>query len=140
MVIAVWVEQVFLANYDFETVMNFHPFSFISGSILCFLAVLIGAFGAHGLESLLISNNRVNTFETASHYHFFHALALLIIAVINSPEKFDLTLDWASRSLCIGVIIFSGSLYILAVTNLSFFGAITPIGGLFFLIDWVAFN
>jgi uncharacterized membrane protein YgdD (TMEM256/DUF423 family) len=104
----------------------------ITGSIFMALAVSLGAFGAHGLENLLIENGRVETFETAVLYHFVHALAILILATLNLGNKkipFILFMT--------GIICFSGSLYILSVTNVTALGMIAPIGGTAFIAGWL---
>lgn len=107
----------------------------ISGAIFAFLAVAIGAFGAHGLQSILVANNRVDTFETAVKYHMYHALALLITGILLQffPGKLLENSVWLFIA---GIFIFSGSLYALCLTNIRILGAITPIGGLCFLIAW----
>jgi len=99
------------------------------------LAVGLGAFGAHALKNLLIENNRVETFELAVRYHFYHTLALLAISILM--DRF--TSPWLAKSaLCIltGIILFSGSLYFLALTNNTSVVYITPVGGLFLLAGW----
>ena len=105
-------------------------------SVFGVLAVAIGAFGAHGLESILIENNRVETFETAVQYHFYHTIALLIVAVLlqNKTSKY---LNWAVILFSLGILLFSGSLYILALSNFTVLGAITPLGGLCFIAAWL---
>ena len=106
----------------------------ISGAI----AVGLGAFGAHGLEPLLIQNGRLDTFETAVSYHFYHTLGLLglgILALIK-PEWKGLSL--AAWGMFLGILIFSGSLYILSLTGITWLGAITPIGGVGFILGWLA--
>lgn len=107
--------------------------AFISGAIFAFLAVAIGAFGAHGLQSILVANDRVDTFETAVKYHMYHALALLITGILLQffPGKLLENSVWLFIT---GIFIFSGSLYALCLTNIRILGAITPIGGLCFLI------
>lgn len=102
------------------------------------LAVGLGAFGAHGLEPLLIQNGRLDTFETAVSYHFYHTLGLLglgILALIK-PEWKGLSL--AAWGMFFGILIFSGSLYILSLTGITWLGAITPIGGVGFILGWLA--
>ena len=101
-------------------------------AVLAFLGVALGAFGAHGLEDILKENERVATWDTAVLYHLVHAVALLGVGVLSRSPKVTV------YAFLIGVIIFSGSLYILSVTNITKFGAITPIGGLAFLIGWAA--
>lgn len=107
----------------------------IIGSLYGMLGVAIGAFGAHGLKSLLEVNQRLNVFETAVKYQFYHAFALLIIGLIGEKiaKKWTRMAVYAISS---GVLIFSGSLYILSITNLGFWGMITPIGGLLLIIGW----
>jgi uncharacterized membrane protein YgdD (TMEM256/DUF423 family) len=95
-----------------------------------FLAVLLGAFGAHGLESRLTELNRVETWETAVFYHFVHALALLGLSLMPRPSK------GAAYGFIIGILIFSGSLYVLSLTGITKLGAITPIGGLSMMLGW----
>jgi len=102
------------------------------------LAVGLGAFGAHGLEPILIQNGRLDTFETAVSYHFYHTLGLLglgILAMIK-PEWKGLSL--AAWGMLLGILIFSGSLYILSLTGITWLGAITPIGGVGFILGWLA--
>jgi uncharacterized membrane protein YgdD (TMEM256/DUF423 family) len=112
-----------------------NKFALLSGSVLGFLTVAIGAFGAHGLKNILESNNRINTFETAVLYQAIHALALLLVGLL--AVKLDSSLmTYTTYAFLIGTIIFSGSLYTLSITNITFFGAITPIGGLCFLVGW----
>ena len=101
------------------------------------LAVGLGAFGAHGLEPILIQNGRLDTFETAVSYHFYHTLGLLglgILAMIK-PEWKGLSL--AAWGMFLGILIFSGSLYILSLTGITWLGAITPIGGVGFILGWL---
>jgi uncharacterized membrane protein YgdD (TMEM256/DUF423 family) len=95
-----------------------------------FLAVVLGAFGAHGLKSLLGRNGTAAIWETAVFYHFIHVVMMFIVA---ERKPFSALVWW---SFFTGVIIFSGSLYLLAVTNILWLGAITPIGGLAFLLGW----
>ena len=95
-----------------------------------FLAVALGAFGAHGLKEILAQNGTAAIWEKAVFYHFIHAIMLFVIA---ERKPFVAGAWW---SFLAGVVIFSGSLYFLAVTNLKWLGAITPVGGLSFLIGW----
>lgn len=100
------------------------------------LVVAIGAFGAHGLKEFLIETQRLETFETAVKYHFYHTLALLFIGLFNNRYN-SKWLNYAAISMVFGIIIFSGSLYILCLTQASWLGVITPIGGLFFITGWL---
>lgn len=107
----------------------------IIASILGFTGVALGAFGAHGLETTLEVNNRVDTFETAARYHMYHALALIGVAWL-STQYTNKWITWAGYLLTIGVVVFSGSLYILAIADLSFMGTIAPIGGTSMIAGW----
>ena len=100
------------------------------------LAVGLGAFGAHGLEATLTANGRLDTYETAVKYQFYHTLALLLTGILLMNINHDYFI-WASWSFIIGMVIFSGSLYILSLTNITWLGAITPIGGLALIVGWV---
>jgi len=94
------------------------------------IAVALGAFGAHGLKDLLIQNGTIDVWEKAVFYHFIHAVMLFVLA---GRQPFSKVTWW---SFFIGIILFSGSLYLLAVTNVRWLGAITPFGGVSFLIGW----
>lgn len=108
----------------------------IIGSCAAFFAVAIGAFGAHSLNDIIRANDRLDVFSTASKYHFYHSFALLLLGLLaNHINKNYLLL--AKWGFTIGIIIFSGSLYILAITNIGWLGAITPIGGVCFLLAWL---
>ena len=98
---------------------------------LGFLAVGLGAFGAHGLKDILTRNGTVTIWEKAVFYQFIHTVMLFILAR-RSPL-------YSGPWFCFlaGILIFSGSLYLLAITNLKWLGAITPIGGLSFLVGWL---
>jgi uncharacterized membrane protein YgdD (TMEM256/DUF423 family) len=101
-----------------------------------FLGVALGAFGAHSLESVLKANDRMATWDTAVLYQFVHAGLLLALGILQAmaPAKRLRIATWLS---VVGIVIFSGSLYLLSLTNLKWLGAITPIGGLSFLAAWV---
>jgi uncharacterized membrane protein YgdD (TMEM256/DUF423 family) len=105
-------------------------FLFRIGAALCFLAVALGAFGAHSLKQILETHGMVDVWNKAVLYHFIHALGLLLLALFGSANRSAWWLLFA------GIIIFSGSLYVMALTNLHWLGAITPIGGLCFLAGW----
>lgn len=100
------------------------------------LAVAIGAFGAHALKPVLLENNRVDTFELASRYHFYHTLALLALGLIR-VHVLSRLLSWAIGLLGTGTILFSGSLYWLSVTNQTAIAIITPIGGVVMVAGWL---
>jgi uncharacterized membrane protein YgdD (TMEM256/DUF423 family) len=109
---------------------------FITGAVLGFSAVGIGAFGAHALEAFLLENNRLETFNTAVRYQFYHTLAIFIIGLLNQNENHKKSLRLAALFMTLGVLFFSGSLYILCLTNSNFWGLVTPFGGVFMLIGW----
>jgi len=98
------------------------------------LAVALGAFGAHGLENLLTHLDTTEIWKTASQYHFYHTLALLALAFAPWPAARS---EWVGRPWLYGILIFSGSLYLLAVTGWRWLGAITPIGGILLLLGWL---
>lgn len=100
------------------------------------LAVMIGAFGAHALKNILEANERTDTFELASRYHYYHTFALLAVGILLLKYN-QSWFNYSGYSFLIGVLIFSGSLYILALTNMKWLGAITPIGGLALILGWV---
>jgi uncharacterized membrane protein YgdD (TMEM256/DUF423 family) len=105
------------------------------GAVLGFLAVAAGAFGAHALRSRL-SPEMLAVFETAARYQMYHALALLIVASAIGHLGSARLLVLAGWCFVAGILLFSGSLYALALTGTGVFGAITPIGGLGFLAGW----
>jgi uncharacterized membrane protein YgdD (TMEM256/DUF423 family) len=108
-----------------------------AGAILLALAVMIGAFGAHALRARL-DPYLMSVYERAVFYHFIHALGLLIVSVL--PRIGALTANagtWVCALLLAGIVFFSGSLYLLALTGTRTFGAVTPIGGLSFIAAWI---
>ena len=108
----------------------------IIGAFSCALAVIIGAFGAHGLKDLLTEYSRYDTYEKGNFYHFVHSFALIINGILS---KMYSELDFAISGYLFlsGIILFSFSLYALSITNIEKFGAITPIGGVCFIIGWI---
>lgn len=105
------------------------------GSLSGGLAVALGAFGAHAFKDLLVQNNRVDTYELAVRYHFFHALALLLIALLMDKVEPKMA-SRSAISILIGTLLFSGSLYVMALVNTTSVALITPVGGLFLLVGW----
>jgi uncharacterized membrane protein YgdD (TMEM256/DUF423 family) len=108
----------------------------ILAAVMGFLGVALGAFGAHALDATLKANQREGTFDTATQYHLYHALALLAVAWAAARWPDNLTY-WAGYLFILGIILFSGSLYALSITNQRWLGAITPLGGLAFLVGWL---
>jgi uncharacterized membrane protein YgdD (TMEM256/DUF423 family) len=105
------------------------------GAVLAFVAVALGAFGAHGLRDHLTSES-LAIYQTGVQYHMTHALALLALAALSNRTRKAATIGWL---FIFGVLIFSGSLYLLAITGQRWLGAITPLGGLCFLSGWAIF-
>jgi uncharacterized membrane protein YgdD (TMEM256/DUF423 family) len=97
---------------------------------LCFLAVGLGAFGAHALKATLQSNNMLDVWNKAVLYHFLHAIALVVLSLHGTGNRA------ACFLIAAGILLFSGSLYLMALTNTRWLGAITPLGGLCFLAGW----
>jgi len=119
---------------EHEQASDMDRFFFTAGAIAAFIAVAFGAFGAHSLKDRL-TPDMLNIFETGVRYQMYHALGLLAVAWASSrwPEN---NLNAAGWAFIVGIIIFSGSLYILSIFGIRWLGAITPIGGLAFLTGW----
>jgi uncharacterized membrane protein YgdD (TMEM256/DUF423 family) len=108
------------------------------GGLAALLAVAVGAFGAHGLKAR-IAPELLSAYKTGVEYHFYHALGLILVGLTawRLPESAHLkAAGWAMLA---GIVLFSGSLYLLALTGLGWLGAITPFGGLAFLAAWGLF-
>lgn len=107
----------------------------VLGAGLAGLAVAIGAFGAHGLRATLTPQD-LTTFETGVRYHMYHALALLAVAWVSDrwPGAVVTASGW---SFVLGILVFSGSLYVLVLSQQRWLGAVTPLGGVAFLVGWV---
>lgn len=110
----------------------------VIGAIACMLAVLLGAFGAHALRARL-APDMVAVYHTGVQYHFWHALGLLAIALTLAHFPASRPLELAGWLMLAGIVIFSGSLYVLAVTGMRWLGAITPVGGTAFIVAWAVF-
>jgi uncharacterized membrane protein YgdD (TMEM256/DUF423 family) len=109
----------------------------VAGAILMALAVALGAFGAHGLKARLDAY-QMSVYEKAVFYHFVHGLGLLIVSFLPKTGTFsEFATSWVCGLLLAGIVLFSGSLYVLAVTGNRALGAITPIGGVCFIAAWV---
>lgn len=106
------------------------------GSIAMALAVALGAFGAHGLKNML-TEEMLEIFETGIRYHFYHAIGLLILGLIAHYLPDSALVKWSGWLMLGGILIFSGSLYILSISGIRWLGAITPIGGLCFIAAWL---
>ena len=107
-----------------------------AAAVLLFLAVGIGAFGAHGLKGRL-DDYSMGVYEKAVLYHFFHALGLLIVSILPRLGALSQSAaTWVCALLLAGILLFSGSLYVLALSGVKALGAVTPLGGLAFLAAW----
>lgn len=106
----------------------------ILGALNTMMAVGTGAFGAHGLEGKL-SEKYMSVWEKATMYQMYHGLALLIIGVIGGTTSINI--NWAGWLIFFGIVFFSVSLYVLALTQVRILGAITPIGGVLFIVGWL---
>jgi uncharacterized membrane protein YgdD (TMEM256/DUF423 family) len=115
--------------------MMLQKFCLLAGSILGALTVMIGAFGAHALAATLAQTNRVATFETAVKYQMYHTLALLLVGILMFWVQ-HAAFNVAAICFLGGILVFSGSLYILSLTGITWLGAITPIGGVLMIVGW----
>ena len=111
--------------------MNYLMYGAISG---CFV-VILGAFGTHGLKDILDDYGK-SIYNKAVLYHMFHTIGILILGLINKIQP-EIQLSLVGWSFLCGIVLFSGSLYILAITDIKSLGMITPIGGILFLIGWI---
>ncbi|WP_174734734.1 DUF423 domain-containing protein [Mesobacillus harenae] len=108
----------------------------ILGAINAFLSVALGAFGAHGLEGK-VEQKYLEIWKTGVTYQMFHATGLLIIGILMGNLPATALLTWSGWLMVVGIILFSGSLYVLTLTKIGVLGAITPLGGVSFLIAWI---
>lgn len=106
------------------------------GALICGLAVAAGAFGAHALKDTFDAK-ALGIFETAARYQFYHGLALIALGVF--AKVFDVNARVPFIAFVVGVILFSGSLYALVMSGVRVLGAVTPFGGVAFLVGWCAF-
>ena len=108
----------------------------ILGSLNAALAIAAGAFAAHGLKSSLSTAN-LSVFQTSAQYHFYHGLALLLTGILIKQFPDKKSLMWSGHLFILGILFFSGSLYILSLSGIRWVGAITPIGGVAFISAWL---
>jgi uncharacterized membrane protein YgdD (TMEM256/DUF423 family) len=109
----------------------------VIAAFLLAIAVAAGAFGAHALKNILTAE-RLETWQTAVQYHAWHALGLMFIALVG--VQFQIVVTWPASLILTGIVIFSGSLYILCLSGIGWLGAITPIGGIAFIAGWILFG
>lgn len=112
----------------------------LAGALLALLAVMAGAFGAHGLRAL-VSERLLEVYGTATTYQMYHSLALLAVALLSGLGLSRRLLGWAGACFVAGILLFSGSLYglvlaELALLDLGWLGPVTPVGGVFFMVGW----
>ena len=114
------------------------PIFIIAGAVNAFIAVAFGAFGAHALKERL-SEKYLAIWETAVQYQMYHAIGLIVIGILMHSNIIGNVsqLSWAGYLMLAGIVIFSGSLYVLSLSGIGILGAITPIGGIAFLSAWV---
>lgn len=108
------------------------------GGINAALVVALGAFGAHGLKARL-TPDMLAVYQTGVHYHLFHALGLLALGLVATQIPDSPYLRWSGWLMLAGIVLFSGSLYVLSVSGLRWLGAVTPFGGLSFIVAWALF-
>lgn len=110
----------------------------ILGGINAALVVMLGAFGAHGLKAKLTAE-MLAVYQTGVHYHLFHALGLLAVGLVASQIADSVWLKWSGWLMLAGIILFSGSLYVLSVSGMRWLGMVTPFGGAAFIAAWIVF-
>ena len=123
-----------------STASRGYCFPLFAAGILGLTGVAIGAFGAHALKATLIERGMMQAWETGSRYHLFHAMALVGVAAwvrVASASNSARLMFWAARLWCIGVVLFSGSLYWLALGGPRWLGPVTPFGGVALMAGWL---
>jgi uncharacterized membrane protein YgdD (TMEM256/DUF423 family) len=111
-------------------------FFLIAGALSAALAVMLGAFGAHGLRGRLPADLLAIS-QTASQYHVYHALGLLAVGLLTTQLPTSSALRWSGGLMLAGTLLFSGSLYLLAISGQRWLGAVTPLGGTAWIIAWL---
>lgn len=110
-------------------------FALVAGGFLALLAVMAGAFGAHGLRDL-VSERGLEVFQTAVTYQIYHSIALVLLALLAGQGLSRKLLGWSAGFFLAGILLFSGSLYLLVLTDIRWIGPITPLGGVCFMVGW----
>jgi uncharacterized membrane protein YgdD (TMEM256/DUF423 family) len=108
----------------------------VIGALTMAVGVVLGAFGAHGLKER-IAPNLLQAYQTGVQYHIYHALGIMLVGLLAYQFPMAKGLQWGGWCLLLGVVLFSGSLYALAITNIRWLGAITPLGGTAFIVGWL---
>ncbi|MCP3868799.1 MAG: DUF423 domain-containing protein [Gammaproteobacteria bacterium] len=111
-------------------------FFLVAAALNGMLAVTIGAFGAHGLKRY-VESDLMTVYQTGVQYHFYHTLALLGIGLLLQTCPGSRLVEWSGWAMLAGILLFSGSLYLLTLTGARWLGAITPVGGLCFIVGWL---
>ena len=106
------------------------------GATSAMLAVVFGAFGAHALQEVL-SAKAMSVFQTAGNYQFYHSLALIMVALLQTAYPSSRKLKWVAILFVQGLLLFSGSLYLLSLIGVRWLGVITPLGGVSFIVGWL---
>ena len=107
------------------------------GASLAALAVVAGAFGSHGLRGI-VGARSLEVFQTATTYQMYHAIALVLVSVLSATQISRRLLTMSAGFFCAGILLFSGSLYVLVLTDVRWVGPITPVGGVCFIVAWVS--
>jgi uncharacterized membrane protein YgdD (TMEM256/DUF423 family) len=130
-------KRPFAGAFHLEYSMNANAQQLVSaGAILAFLGVALGAFGAHALKVKLAAD-MLAVYQTAVQYHLWHALGVVLIGIIAQLLPASKWVPIAGWTMVAGIVIFSGSLYALAITGIRVLGAVTPIGGVALLVAWL---
>lgn len=108
----------------------------VAGAVNAGLAVVLGAFAAHGLKGR-IDEHLLVVFQTGNQYHFYHALGMLLVGSLMVRAEGPKLLGWSGWLMQAGIVLFSGSLYLLAITGSRWLGAVTPLGGVGFILAWL---
>ncbi|MCM0613448.1 DUF423 domain-containing protein [Marinobacter sediminum] len=111
------------------------PMPLVLGAAFALLAVMAGAFGAHGLRGV-VSERSVDVFQTAATYQMYHSIALVLVALLSGLALNRRLLGLAAASFVVGILLFCGSLYVLVLTDVRWIGPVTPVGGVFFMVGW----
>ncbi len=116
--------------------MKHRHFFIMVGSVSAAIGVAAGAFGAHGLKNVL-SSEMLATYETAVRYQMYHAFGMIVAGMLTSNPRMKIWSHRAGMAFLLGTILFSGSLYALTISTERWFGAITPLGGVCFILGWL---
>lgn len=113
-----------------------HKTLMFTGALLTALAIMMGAFGAHALKGYL-SEEMLSVYKTAFEYHMYHALGMLLVGLLLKQYPTATLITWSGSMMIVGILLFCGSLYILSITGSRWLGAVTPFGGVAFVIAWL---